>query len=154
MEHSRHVFRVALVLVVAITAFVLGRSLLVPKSYGDYGAYRAANVLEQAQVREPRHGGADACSSCHAKQAEERKGGGHKAVSCEVCHGPASLHLQSGKVTAKMAVDRSYQLCARCHRKVDGRPEKFPQVVLDQHVPTALEAGVCLTCHNPHSPKP
>lgn len=154
MEHSRHVFRVALVLVVAITAFVLGRSLLVPKSYGDYGAYRAANVLEQAQVREPRHGGADACSSCHAKQAQELKEAGHKAVSCEVCHGPASFHVQAGAVKAKMPVDRSYQLCARCHRKVDGRPEKFPQVVLDQHVPAALEAGVCLTCHNPHSPKP
>ena len=53
-----------------------------------------------------------------------------------------------------MPVDRSYTLCARCHRKIEGRPAKFPQVVLDQHVPAALEVGICLQCHNPHSPKP
>jgi len=154
MEHARHVFRVALVLVVAVTAIILGRGLLVPRSYGDYGAYRGDNVVEQAAIREPRHGGPDSCTSCHAKQAQERAAGGHKRVSCEVCHGPLATHVQAGAVKAKMAVDRSYQLCARCHRKVEGRPEKFPQVVPDQHVPTALEPGVCEQCHNPHSPKP
>jgi hypothetical protein len=39
-----------------------------------------------------------------------------------------------------------------------GRPEKFPQVVLEQHL-SDLGAGppegkVCLDCHDPHSPKP
>ena len=88
MEHSRHVFRVLLLLLVAVVAFVLLRSFLVPKSYGDYGPYRAANVVEQAHVRAPRHGGADSCTACHAKEAEARAAGSHKTVSCEVCHGP------------------------------------------------------------------
>jgi hypothetical protein len=52
-----------------------------------------------------------------------------------------------------MAVDRSFTLCARCHRKIDGRPATFPQVVLEQHVPGGLEGRVCLECHDPHSPK-
>jgi hypothetical protein len=71
-----------------------------------------------------------------------------------VCHGPLLRHVASGKVTAKMPTDPSFALCARCHRKIAGRPEKFPQVVLEQHVPVAVEGRVCLECHDPHSPKP
>ncbi len=154
MEHARHVFRALLVLAVALTVFILGRGFLVPKSYGLYGAYRADNVAEQARVRAPRHAGPESCAPCHAKQASERSAGGHKTVSCEVCHAPLSVHVVDGVVKAKMPVDRSFTLCARCHRKIAGRPEKFPQVVLDQHVPVAVEGDVCLQCHNPHSPKP
>src|SRR6266542_1569471 len=43
---------------------------------------------------------------------------------------------------------------ARCHRRIAGRPTAFKQVDLEQHVPAKLESGVCLDCHNPHSPKP
>jgi len=154
MEHARHVFRVVLVLVVVISAVVLTRGFLVPRSYGDYGAYRGDNVAEQAAVRAPRHGGPASCAPCHAKQAEARTGGSHKTVNCEVCHAPLSTHAKDKAVTAKMAVDRSVALCSRCHRKIAGRPAKFPQVVPEEHVPVALEEGVCLQCHNPHSPKP
>jgi hypothetical protein len=154
MEHSRHVFRALLVLVVVVVAFVLGRGFLVPASYGLYGAYRADNVAEQAAVRPPRHLGPESCAPCHAKQAKERSGGGHRTVSCEVCHAPLSAHVQGGAVKAHMPVDKSFTLCARCHRKIAGRPERFKQVVLDQHVPVAVEGEVCLQCHNPHSPKP
>jgi cytochrome c553 len=72
MEHARHVFRVVLVLVVVISAVVLTRGFLVPKSYGDYGAYRGDNVAEQAAIRPPRHGGPASCAPCHAKEAEAR----------------------------------------------------------------------------------
>lgn len=154
MEHARHVFRVLLVLILGVTGVILGRALLVPKSYGIYGPYRADNVVEQAKIRAPRHAGPESCAGCHAKQSQARAAGKHKGVSCEVCHAPLSVHVSGGAVKGKMPVDRSYQLCARCHRKIAGRPEKFPQVVLDQHVPAALEAGVCLQCHEPHSPKP
>ena len=44
MEHSRHVFRVALVVMVAIGAILIGRGFLVPRSYGVFGPYRADNV--------------------------------------------------------------------------------------------------------------
>jgi len=64
-----------------------------------------------------------------------------------------------GKRTAAMPVDRSFLLCARCHRKVLARPDKFPQVVLEQHLVEQQAAGpvegkICLDCHDPHSPKP
>jgi len=154
MEHARHVFRAALVLVVAVAAVMLGRGLLVPRSYGIYGPYRADNVGEQMAVREPRHAGPAACAACHEKQATARTAGGHRTVSCEICHAPLSAHVRAGAVVARMPVDPSVALCARCHRRIAGRPEKFPQVVLEQHVEGALESGVCLGCHDPHSPKP
>lgn len=153
MEHGRHVFRVAFVLLLAIVVFVFGRSLLIPKSYGLYGPYRFDNVAEQASVRAPLHGGMKACADCHDDKAKVHAGGAHKAVSCEICHGPLGRHVKDGDVVAKMNVDRSFTLCARCHRKILGRPEKFPQVVLSQHVQAPLEGKVCLECHDPHSPK-
>lgn len=153
MEHGRHVFRVLFVLLLAIAVIMVGRSLLVPKSYGMYGPYRYDNVTEQANVRAPLHGGAASCTDCHAERAKAHAGGSHKVVSCEICHGALGHHVKDGKVVARMGVDQSFTLCARCHRKVLGRPEKFPQVVLSQHVESKLEGRVCLDCHDPHSPK-
>ncbi len=153
MEHARHVFRVLFVLLLAIVAIVVGRTLLVPKSYGVYGPYRFDNVAEQAKARVPLHAGAASCADCHDDRFKKVAAGLHKTVSCEVCHGPLGRHVKDGDVVAKPNVDRSFTLCARCHRKIEGRPEKFPQVVLAQHVQTKLEGKVCLECHDPHSPK-
>lgn len=157
MEHARHVFRALLLLVVVVVVISLGRGFLIPRSFGLYGPYRADNVAEQMAVRAPQHGGAASCAGCHAPQAEKRAAGSHGAVSCEVCHAPLALHVTAGKRSAPMAVDASFTLCARCHRKILGRPEAFPQVVLDQHVNEQgggpVQGRVCLDCHDPHSPK-
>jgi len=158
MEHARHVVRVLFVLLVAIVAIVLGRTVLVPKSYGMYGAYRYDNVAEQARARPPQHGGAAACAACHEDRVKALAAGVHGKVSCEVCHAPLARHVAEGAVHAEMHVDRSFTLCSRCHRKVEGRPGAFPQVVLEQHVreqgaDSRLEGKVCLECHDPHSPR-
>jgi hypothetical protein len=159
MEHARHVFRALLVLLVVIVAVSLGRGFLRPASYGQFGPYRGENVAEQMAVRPPQHGGAASCgvAGCHAEQPKAHAAGRHQAVSCEICHGPLALHVTAGQKSAAMPVDRSFGLCARCHRKILGRPEKFPQVVLDQHVRDQgggqVQGQVCLDCHNPHSPK-
>jgi hypothetical protein len=159
MEHARHVFRAVLVLVIVVAVVSIGRGFLVPKSYGLHGPYRHDNVQEQMNVRAPRHGGPASCAPCHAPEAGKRAAGGHKTVACEACHAPLSTHVAEGKRSAAMAVDRSFTLCARCHRKVLGRPEKFPQVVLERHLLDQQAAGpvagkICLDCHDPHSPKP
>jgi len=152
MEPARHVFRVLLLLLVAVVMFVLGRSFLVPRSYGEHGPYRFDNVAEQASVRAPRHGGAAACGACHAERLAKVQAGAHRAVSCEVCHAPLSVHASGGEKRAPMPVDRSAAPCARCHRKIDGRPAAFPQIVLAQHQ-DGVEKTPCLDCHDPHSPK-
>ncbi len=157
MEHARHVFRVLFVLILALVAFVFGRTLLVPKSYGMYGPYRFDNVAEQASIRAPVHAGAAACGDCHDDKWKKLSAGAHQRVSCEICHGPLGKHVSDGELVAKPPIDRSFTLCARCHRKILGRPEKFPQVVLEQHVQqmgaAKLEGKVCIECHDPHSPK-
>ncbi len=154
MEHARHVFRVALVLIVVLALVAIARGFLVPKSYGMYGPYRYDNVREQMTVRAPLHRGPQACGECHPDQFAKRASGSHRGVSCEICHGPLGLHVKEDGSVEPPTVDRSYRLCARCHRKILGRPAKFPQVVLEEHVAGPLEGKVCLTCHDPHSPKP
>lgn len=152
MESARHVFRVSLLLLVVVVAVVLGRSLLVPRSYGLYGSYRHDNVAEQMRARAPLHGGAASCAACHAERAKVVTAGSHRAVSCEICHGALGVHVKAGAKTAAMPVDRTPALCARCHRRIDGRPEKFPQIALAQHQ-GGVENTACLECHDPHSPK-
>jgi ribosomal protein L37AE/L43A len=154
MEHARHVFRVALVLAFVVGAVLVARGFLVPRSYGLYGAYRGDNVREQMNVRRPLHGGAAACGECHPEQLARRGAGSHRAVSCEVCHGPLGLHVKADGSVTPPSFDRSFELCARCHRRIAGRPAAFPQVVLEEHVAAALDGKVCLGCHDPHSPKP
>jgi hypothetical protein len=158
MEHARHVFRALLLLAAIMVAISLGRGFLVPRSFGLHGPYRFDNVAEQMAVRPPQHGGVQSCAPCHAANVEKRQAGAHRTVSCEVCHAPLALHVGGGKRSAAMPIDTSFTLCARCHRKILGRPEKFPQVVLDSHVhdqgaPGPVQGRVCLDCHDPHSPK-
>ncbi|GEJ56855.1 cytochrome C [Anaeromyxobacter diazotrophicus] len=153
MEHARHVFRVALVLGAVLAAVLVTRGFLVPKSYGMYGPYRYDNVVEQMNLRAPVHRGPAACGECHDEQSKKRAAGSHKGVSCEICHGPLALHVKDDGSVEPPPVDRSYGLCARCHRKIEGRPASFPQVVLEQHVSGPVEGQVCLGCHDPHSPK-
>jgi len=154
MEHARHVFRVLLVLFVVVVVVTIGRTLIVPSSYGMYGPYRFDNVAEQASARPPLHGGAASCSGCHGERSTAVSQGAHRTVNCEACHAPLGKHVRDGAVVEKMPIDFSFTLCSRCHRKIAGRPEKFPQIALDQHQDgEATKGKACLECHDPHSPK-
>ncbi len=153
MEHARHLFRAVLVLAIGVAVISIGRGFLVPRTYGMYGQYRFENVAEQMTIRAPRHGGVASCGECHKERLAEHAAGVHRKVSCEICHAPLAVHVASGARSAAMPVDRSFKTCARCHRRIAGRPASFPQVDLEQHVQGKLEGGVCLDCHNPHSPK-
>jgi len=154
MEHARHVFRIVVLVVVILAVVLLARGLLVPKTYGLYGRFRGANVAEQMNLRPPLYAGAAACADCHTEQSAKRAAGAHRNVSCEICHAALGAHVKADGTVVAPPIDRSFTLCARCHRKVAGRPAKFPQVDLDQHVNAPVEGKVCLQCHDPHSPKP
>jgi hypothetical protein len=154
MEHARHVFRILFLLFVAFVVVVLVRPLVVPKSYGLYGPYRYDNVAEQASARPPLHGGAASCGDCHGERLAGLAKGAHKTVNCEVCHAPLGRHVQDGSLVAAMPVDRAAGPCLRCHRKLEGRPAGFPQIVPAQHADNATQGRACLACHDPHSPKP
>ena len=151
MEHARHVFRVALVLGAVLAAVMVTRGFMVPKSYGMYGPYRYDNVVEQMNVRAPVHRGAAACGECH----EERARSGRRAATDRELRGlpwPPRRPRQGRRLGRAPSIDRSYFLCARCHRKIDGRPARFPQVVLEQHVNGRVGASAASPATTPTPP--
>lgn len=154
--HAKHVFRAAILLLVALVAMVLGRSLFVPDTWGQFGPYRGAAVAEHRN-KPIRHGGNDACAMCHDAEHAEHAAGVHAGVQCELCHGPVAFHvdLEEGEVLAEMPVRRSRDLCELCHRWLEARPPDFPQINVRDHLMdngVELTPDACFECHDPHSP--
>ena len=63
-QHARHVFRVAAVLSVALVAFLIARSALIPSDFGVFGYYRAG-ALDDIKALPIVHAGRTACLECH-----------------------------------------------------------------------------------------
>lgn len=140
--------RLLLLLIILITAFVLIRSVLVPDDFGQYGHFRAS-ALGEIMSQNVQYAGQKACSDCHSDMVELKDTGYHKTVACEVCHGPAAAHIDDVE-TVKLAAPRERDYCPLCHEYLPSRPTGFPQIVTASHNPMKA----CITCHNPHSPKP
>lgn len=154
--HAKHVFRAAILLLAVLVAMVLGRSLFVPDTWGEFGPYRGASVAEH-RAKPIRHGGNQVCAMCHDAEYAEHAAGVHAAVQCELCHGPVTLHvdLEEGEVLAEMPVRRSRELCELCHRRLEARPAGFPQIDVREHLTSngvELTSNACFECHDPHSP--
>ena len=152
--HAKHVVRAFLLLIIAVVALVLLRTLLVPDSWGQFGWYRGDNVAEQ-RAKEQRHGGNTACMECHDQEYETLAGAGHAAVKCEGCHAAVALHAVDGEWIAEMPIHREAELCLRCHQWLDARPRNFPQIKPREHVDEQggeYGPAVCFDCHDPHAP--
>jgi len=157
IEHSKHIFRIFILLAVVIVGAFVGRILMVPESFGRYGHYRADSVAENA-VLEVRHGGNEVCGECHDDVKEAHDGGPHLAIPCEDCHDALVSHVRDGEKIADMPRTKSVtRLCARCHRELIARPADFPQVNIEAHVEemgAEISDEVCFECHSPHDPTP
>ena len=158
MEHTKHLWRAAILLGIILTAVVVGRHFLVPDSFGEMGYFRGS-ALDEFLVKPPEHGGTAACAECHDDIADAKASGGHASVQCEVCHAPLTTHVVDDEKVADMDIDRSYTLCAYCHRRLIARPPDIPQIDLHQHLELApgaiIPAEACLDCHDTdgiHSP--
>jgi len=154
LRHAKHVVRAALMLVVGVVAIVLGRLLFVPATWGQYGAYRGANVAEQ-MAKPVRHGGNSACAQCHESEHHDLTRGGHASLECESCHAPIADHVLDGEKVADMPIRRGIELCLGCHEELDARPDKFPQIQPSRHVAEnegELHEEACLDCHESHWP--
>jgi len=156
LVHSKHVFRAAILLLAVVIAMVLGRSLFVPETWGEFGQYRGAAVAEHRD-KPIRHGGNEACATCHDAEYANLSSGEHASVQCELCHGPVASHvdLEEGELVAEMPIRRSRELCELCHRHLEARPAEFPQIDVREHLLAAgaeLTDDACFDCHDPHSP--
>jgi len=145
-KDAGHLFRLAAVFAVGGLAFVGVRSLLVPKSFGQYGHYRG-DALTDIAARPVNFAGHQACEDCHAEVFEKKKSGKHVHVNCEACHGPQAKHVEDPASVQPAKLDTAV-LCVRCHEANIAKPKNFPQVASADH-----SSGMpCDSCHQPHSP--
>lgn len=160
MEHTKHIWRAVLILIVAAVGGISARHFLVPKSFGQAGFYRYDSLAEY--MSKPLvHGAADACNACHQPIVDAKASGKHAGLSCEGCHGPLADHVKGNAKSADAVVNRSNDLCLLCHEKLLARPKTHPQIDPTEHLiangvispgePIIEEA--CIVCHDVHSSK-
>lgn len=138
--------RLAIVTVAIVVVYFTARAFLVPASFGKYGWYRA-DALKDYAALPVTYAGAAACLECHDDVAALKAKGGHKLLACEGCHGPLYAHTGDPTIAAvpKIADQR---FCVRCHEANPARPEKFPQVNVEEHAGRKN----CTECHKAHQP--
>jgi len=148
--------RLILVFVGIIALVLIGRAILVPDSWGEYGYYRGGYIAEEAS-RDLVYGTNASCIECHEEVNELKAHGTHKRLSCEICHGPVVDHAKDGKKIGDMPVKKGKEqigLCLTCHKKVVGRPAKFPMIEYPGHLndEDVRETHTCDQCHTVHAP--
>lgn len=149
MNHFKdagHLFRLAAVFVFGTLLFLGVRTFLVPKSFGQFGHYRADAIGEMA-ARTVKYAGHETCEACHTDVVEKKTAGKHAHVNCEACHGPQAAHADDPTSVTPPKLDTT-QLCPQCHEENAAKPRGFPQVNAADHA----SGLACDTCHQPHSP--
>lgn len=138
------IIRLVLLTVGIIGGYFIARSLLTPRSFGQYGWYRGDALAERASL--PRsYAGKKECAECHDDKAAQLAKDRHKSLSCEVCHGPGQAHVENfDNKMALLATDR----CLRCHESNPSRPAWHKQINPREHYPK----DKCIGCHVPHAP--
>lgn len=87
-----------------------------------------------------------ACLVCHVTGYDPATGTWQEdGVSCEACHGPVPAAHSSDPVANPVPVDRTSDLCGRCHSG-----DRFN--IADWQSSTHFQRGMtCTVCHDPHS---
>lgn len=145
-QNSAHMIRPAVVLLAGIVAFLLIRTVVVPKDFGKYGHYRAGALADIGGLPIS-YAGHGQCVLCHADQAKVHDAGKHAGVTCETCHGPLAKHADDPVANVPKLPDVA-NLCRRCHEKDAAKPQGFPQVETVSH----SQGMLCDACHQPHNP--
>lgn len=142
-----HLVPLVLVVLAGVAIFLLFRQVFVPKTFGQYGHYRAA-ALDEIRARPVSFAGQATCAMCHDEVAAARAKGKHRGVSCEACHGPLAKHADDPSVMQPRKLAGT-GLCQGCHQADRAKPVHFPQVAPAEH----SGGAECLSCHLPHSPQ-
>lgn len=99
--------------------------------------------------------GSETCKDCHANITRDfhtasharlnAKGENAAHMGCESCHGPGSLHNESGGARNTIInPQKSPEVCFQCHL------DKRGEFNLPSHHPVIEGRVSCSDCHNPH----
>jgi hypothetical protein len=80
----------------------------------------------------------------------------YPGITCENCHGPGEDHVASGGDPEKINLDKSADLCGRCH--IRGEKGKIPasggfirhHEQFNEQQAVKMSKVTCTSCHNPH----
>ena len=139
--------RIIIVFIILIGGMLVLKFLLTPDSWREYGPYRGAALCEIAD-QQPHYLGKDDCAMCHDSIAEMYFEGPHKAVQCEVCHGPGYQHADDQDAN-HMEIPKGSDQCIKCHQF---NPAKSPDIIKQIDPIEHSEDEDCINCHNPHMP--
>jgi len=139
--------RLGLAFAIFISAFLIIRQFLVPKTFGQYGFYRGASLEENEQFP-VKYAGKKVCFDCHQDIDDLKQQDVHSEISCETCHGPGKMHSENGDITI-LEKPVSRESCGICHSKNAAKQQNaIYQVNLKEH----NVKKKCIECHNPHQP--
>ena len=147
-----HLYRLFALLVVALIGFLFVKQWATPDSWNYENWYRGAAVEEITHLPQI-YGGNESCRECHEEATEELLEFGHKALSCESCHGALADHVTDGaKIADAVVVDDSRSQYLNCHAALISRPKDFPQFRAELSHELMDEETVCSNCHLAHIP--
>jgi hypothetical protein len=139
--------RLALAFAIFISLFLVLRHFLVPKTFGVYGHYRAASLIDNAQL-EIHYSGQQACFVCHQDIEDKKAQDVHSDIHCETCHGPGEKHVVNSKVE-KILKPTGREFCGSCHAL---NAAKLKSAIFQIDLKKHNIGKNCLECHNPHQP--
>jgi ribosomal protein S27AE len=140
--------RIIIVFIVLAGALFVVWQFLLPPELKEKELQKTA-TLEREAAREVKYAGAQACGECHDKESNMKKGGYHRDLTCESCHGAAQKHVDN-PTGVKPSSPKKRDYCSFCHNYNSSRPSGFPQINPVTHNPRKP----CIACHNPHNPAP
>ena len=146
LKDIEHLARLAAVMLIVFAAFVIVRTAIVPKSFGQYGHFRGAAIAEIAS-KPIVHAGHQNCETCHTDVFEKKGQGKHVVIACEACHGGLANHADDPSIHPTKL--EAVVVCSRCHEENSAKPKWFPQVMTADHA----NGLACDSCHQPHTPK-
>ncbi len=139
--------RLALAFAIFICLFWAARYFFKPDTFGEKGPYRAAALIDNAQL-EIHFSGQDACFECHQDIQDLKLTDLHSEIHCETCHGPGQEHVLSS-LPEDIIKPSDRKFCGSCHLLNAARlKDAVNQVDLKTH---NIDKN-CIECHNPHQP--
>jgi hypothetical protein len=139
--------RLLLAFTIFILLFLTVRHFLVPDTFGEYGHYRGASLIDNEQA-EMHYAGHKACLECHQDIEDIKATDLHSGITCETCHGPGQKHVASGEA-GDIFRPGSREDCGICHA-VNSAKRKSVIAQIDLNVHNTGKK--CIECHNAHQP--